>query len=126
MSSKAGSEEAPQAEEDPLKGGRFAVESYLEYHGDKLVERFDPNSYIVLSEAMNHHDVGRGRGGMARALGQVTADITVAGIASDRLYPLELQEELGRLLPGDRPVAVVQSALRPRRVPDRDRADRRP
>ena len=100
-----------EAEEDPLKGGRFAVESYLEYHGDKLVERFDPNSYIVLSEAMNHHDVGRGRGGLARALGQVTADITVAGIASDRLYPLELQEELGRLLPGDRPVAVVQSAF---------------
>ena len=100
-----------EAEEDPLKGGRFAVESYLEYHGDKLVERFDPNSYIVLSEAMNHHDVGRGRGGLARALDQVTADITVAGIASDRLYPLELQEELGRLLPGDRPVAVVQSAF---------------
>jgi homoserine O-acetyltransferase/O-succinyltransferase len=98
-----------EAEEDPLKGGRFAVESYLEYHGDKLVERFDPNSYIVLSEAMNHHDVGRGRGGVARALGQVTTDITVAGIASDRLYPLELQEEIGRLLPGERPVAVVQS-----------------
>jgi homoserine O-acetyltransferase/O-succinyltransferase len=100
-----------EAEEDPHKGGRFAVESYLQYHGDKLVERFDPNSYIVLSEAMNHHDVGRGRGGMARALGQVTADITVAGIASDRLYPLELQEELARLLPGNRPVAVVQSAF---------------
>ena len=100
-----------EAEEDPLKGGRFAVESYLEYHGDKLVERFDPNSYIVLSEAMNHHDVGRGRGGLARALDQVTADITVAGIASDRLYPLELQKELGRLLPGDRPVAVVESAF---------------
>ena len=47
--------------------------------------------------------------GSARALGQVTTDITVAGIASDRLYPLELQEEIGRLLPGERPVAVVQS-----------------
>ena len=100
-----------EAEEDLHKGGRFAVESYLQYHGDKLVERFDPNSYIVLSEAMNHHDVGRGRGGLARALGRVQADVTVAGIASDRLYPLELQEELGRLLPGDRPVAVVQSAF---------------
>jgi homoserine O-acetyltransferase len=100
-----------QAEEDPLKGGRFAVESYLQHHGEKLVERFDPNSYIVLSEAMNHHDVGRGRGGVESALGLVQADMTVAGIASDRLYPLELQEELGRLLPGGRPVAVVQSAF---------------
>jgi homoserine O-acetyltransferase len=41
----------------------------------------------------------------------VQADVTVAGIASDRLYPLELQEELGRLLPGDRSVVVVQSAF---------------
>jgi homoserine O-acetyltransferase len=100
-----------QAEEDPLKGGRFAVEAYLQHHGEKLVERFDPNSYIVLSEAMNHHDVGRGRGGLARALGLVQADTTVAGVASDRLYPLELQEELAHLLPGDRPVAVVKSAF---------------
>jgi homoserine O-acetyltransferase/O-succinyltransferase len=99
----------PQAEEDPLKGGRFAVESYLQHHGDKLAERFDPNSYIVLSEAMNHHDVGRGRGGAARALGGVRVDVTVAGIASDRLYPLGLQQELSQMLPGDRPVAVIES-----------------
>ena len=45
------------------------------------------------------------------AMTMMRADITVAGIASDRLYPLELQEELGRLLPGNRPVAVVQSAF---------------
>jgi len=100
----------PQGSEDPLKGGRFAVESYLENHGDKLARRFDPNSYIVLSEAMNHHDVGRGRGGVARSLGGVRATVTVAGIASDRLYPLELQEELARLLPGDRPVTIIESA----------------
>ncbi len=98
-----------QAEEDPLKGGRFAVESYLQHQGDKLVHRFDPNSYIVLSEAMNQHDVGRGRGGVAQALSAVGAEVTVAGIRSDRLYPLHLQEELARLLPGDRSVAVIES-----------------
>ena len=65
----------PQDEEDPLKGGRYSIESYLQHHGEKLAQRFDPNSYILLSEAMNHHDVGswswwecrgaatRGRGG---------------------------------------------------------------
>jgi homoserine O-acetyltransferase/O-succinyltransferase len=47
-----------QAEEDPFKGGRYAVESYLQHHGDKLAARFDPNSYVVLSEAMNHHECG--------------------------------------------------------------------
>ena len=55
---------APQEEEDPLKGGRYAIESYVQHQGEKLIERFDPNSYIVLSEAMNHHDLGRGRGGV--------------------------------------------------------------
>lgn len=98
-----------QVGEDLSKGGRFAIESYLEHHGDKLVERFDANSYIVLSEAMNHHDLGRGRGGLARALASVRAEVTVAGIDSDRLYPLALQHELGRLLPGGRPVTVVES-----------------
>ena len=86
------------------------MESYLEYHGDKLARRFDPNSYIVLSEAMNRHDVGRGRSGVARALAGVRAEVTVAGIDSDRLYPLGLQHQLARLLPGDRPVTVIESA----------------
>ncbi|MEO9181632.1 MAG: homoserine O-acetyltransferase, partial [Acidimicrobiales bacterium] len=57
-----------QGNEDPLRGGRYAVESYLEYQGDKLSVRFDANSYITLSRAMNSHDVGRGRGGIAAAL----------------------------------------------------------
>jgi homoserine O-acetyltransferase len=99
----------PQGAEDPLKGGRYAVESYLQHHGEKLARRFDPNSYVVLSEAMNHHDVGRGRGGVEAALRTVAADVTVAGIESDRLYPLRLQEELARHLPDRRPVSVIQS-----------------
>ncbi len=99
----------PQGEEDPLKGGRYAIESYLQYHGEKLAKRFDPNSYVTLSEAMNHHDVGRGRGGIEPALGAVRADVTVAGITTDRLYPLALQEELARCLPGRPSVSVVES-----------------
>ena len=49
----------PQDGEHPSDGGRFAVESYLDHHGRKLVGRFDPNSYLVLSEAMNSHDGAR-------------------------------------------------------------------
>jgi homoserine O-acetyltransferase/O-succinyltransferase len=99
-----------QPTEDQATDGQFAVESYLRHHGQKLGRWFDPNSYVVLSEAMNHHDVGRGRGGVARALAGVTADITVAGIGSDRLYPIGLQHELARLLPGHRPATVIESA----------------
>lgn len=98
-----------QGDEDPLRGGRYAIESYLEYHGAKLARRFDANSYLVLSEAMNHHDVGRGRGGVAAALGRVTADTTIAGITSDRLYPLRLQHELAALLPTAGDVVAIDS-----------------
>jgi homoserine O-acetyltransferase len=98
-----------QGDENPFAGGRYAIESYLEYHGEKLARRFDANSYIVLSQAMNHHDVGRGRGGVAAALARVTAEVTVAGISSDRLYPLRLQHELAELIPRCTGVEVVES-----------------
>jgi len=100
---------AAQAAEEPLKGGRYAVESYLEHHGEKLAERFDPNSYIVLSEAMNSHDVGRGRVGIESALRRIKAPVSLAGIVSDRLYPIELQRELARLIPGAGPVTPIES-----------------
>jgi homoserine O-acetyltransferase len=98
-----------QMGEEPFTGGRYAVESYLDYHGDKLVQRFDANTYLVLSEAMNHHDVGRGRGGIASALASITADVTIAGMSSDWLYPVRLQQELGELIPTASAVEVVQT-----------------
>lgn len=84
--------------EDPLRDGRFAVSSYLEYHGAKLARRFDAASYVTLTHAMNTHDVGRGRGGVSKALAQIRADAVVAGIDSDRLYPLEEQHALAHQL----------------------------
>ena len=101
----------PQAGEDPLADGRFAVQGYLDHQADKLAQRFDANSYLVLSRAMDHHDVGRGRGGAAAALGRVRAAATVVGIDSDRLYPLEEQEHLAALLPGRPAVDVVHSVI---------------
>ncbi len=98
-----------QADEEPLRGGRYAVESYLEYHGEKLASRFDANSYVVLSRAMNHHDVGRGRGSIAAALSRITGEVTIAGISSDRLYPLRLQLELAARIPRSSGVEVIQS-----------------
>lgn len=89
--------------------GRWAVDSYLQHHGDKLVSRFDANSYIVLTSAMDSHDVGRDRGGQASALARVSARTTVAGIDSDRLYPLYQQEELADLISTAAPLQVVPS-----------------
>jgi homoserine O-acetyltransferase len=98
-----------QNDEHPFEGGLYTVESYLDYHGEKLARRFDANTYIALSRAMNHHDIGRARGGVAAALSRVTAEVTLAGMSSDRLYPLRLQYELADLLPRNKGVEVVQS-----------------
>jgi homoserine O-acetyltransferase len=92
-----------------LRGGRFAVQSYLEHQADKLARRFDPGTYVSLTRAMDTHDVGRGRGGLASALGRVTAPVVVAGIDTDRLYPLRLQEQLDALLPTSEGLRVVSS-----------------
>ena len=100
---------APQAGEDAPGPGRYAVESYLDHHADKLARRFDAGSYVVLSEAMNHHDVGRDRGGLAAALARVRCKVFVAGIDSDRLYPLYLQQEMCHLLPGQPELTVIHS-----------------
>ena len=74
--------------------GRFAVASYLDHHADKLARRFDAGSYVLLTETMNSWDVGRGRGGVEAALERVTARALVAGVDSDRLYPLDQQQRV--------------------------------
>lgn len=66
---------------------RFQVERYLEYHGDKLVRRFDANSYLVLTKAMDLHDLGRGRGGCPAALRRLRCPLLTIGVSSDILYP---------------------------------------
>jgi homoserine O-acetyltransferase len=98
-----------QVGEDSAAGGRYAVQSYLEYQGAKLVSRFDAGSYVALTETLNSHDVGRGRGGVHAALTRCTVPVVVGGITSDRLYPLRLQDELAELLPGCAGVRVVKS-----------------
>ncbi|NMO01022.1 homoserine O-acetyltransferase [Gordonia sp. TBRC 11910] len=83
-----------QRAEQPLEGGRYAIQSYLEHQADKLIARFDPGSYVVLSTVLNHHDVGRNNGGIDAALRNCTVPVVVGGIESDRLYPIRLQREL--------------------------------
>ncbi|CAN5322519.1 homoserine O-acetyltransferase [soil metagenome] len=93
-------------------GGVFAVESYLGFHGNKFTRRFDANSYLVLVDAMNSHDIGRDRGGSASALGRATARALVLGIDSDRLFPVPGQQIIARHLTGniDDDVPVVISS----------------
>ncbi len=89
--------------------GRFAVESYLDHQAVKLAARFDANTYIALTEAMNSHDIGRGRGGVAAALSSITIPIIVVSIDTDRLFPVRLQAEIADLAPHALPLVTISS-----------------
>lgn len=98
-----------QGDEDPWRGGRYAVQSYLDHQADKLCSRFDPATYVLLTEAMNRHDIGRGRGGVEAALAATPVPCVVGGVDSDRLYPLRTQQELADGLPGCDGLEIVHS-----------------
>lgn len=87
---------------EPLDGfslwQRFEVERYLEYQGDKLVRRFDANSYLAMSKAMDLHDLGRGRSGVAQALSRIGVPTLTIGIKSDSLYPPYQQLDIHEIL----------------------------
>ncbi|MEO5965391.1 MAG: homoserine O-acetyltransferase, partial [Candidatus Limnocylindrales bacterium] len=76
--------------------GRFSIASYLDHQGDKLVDRFDPETYRVLVRVMDGHDVGRGRGGIIeafRALAAAGVGVTGIGVPGDILYgPAQVRE----------------------------------
>jgi len=67
--------------------GRFDIEGYLHYQGDKLASRFDANSYLYLLRVMDSHDIGRDRGGVVEAARRITSPVTLIGIRTDILFP---------------------------------------
>jgi len=81
-------------------GEEFQVESYLHYQGQKLVSRFDANSYLYITKALDMHDVSKNRGTIEDALGQIKAKTLSIGISSDILYPAAEQEKIARNIPG--------------------------
>ena len=89
--------------------GRYAVESYLDHQAIKLAKRFDANTYISLTEAMNSHDIGRDRGGVGAALSGIAIPVVVLSIDTDRLFPPRLQAEIVELVPTAAPLAILAS-----------------
>jgi len=100
---------SPQAGEDPYADGRFAVQSYLDHQAAKLVRRFDAGSYVCLTDAMNTHDLGRGRGGLAAVLTRLETPLIAGAISTDRLYPVRLMQEIAELAPGCEHFEVIES-----------------
>jgi homoserine O-acetyltransferase/O-succinyltransferase len=68
-------------------GGRFEIESYLHYQGRDLTGRFDANSYLYLSRAMDLYDVAAGYASEEEALSRISGEVLFVGISSDWLFP---------------------------------------
>ena len=77
---------------------RFEVERYLDHHSDKLIRRFDTNSYLAIGKAMDLHDVGRARGGVVAAMARIRVPVLSVGIWSDVLYPEYQQRQIQEMV----------------------------
>ncbi|MCL6543872.1 MAG: homoserine O-acetyltransferase [Bryobacteraceae bacterium] len=76
----------------------FEVESYLRYRGAQFVDRFDANSYLYITKALDYFDLTNGGGSLADVLGQTTARFLVISFTSDWLYPSYQSLEIVRAL----------------------------
>ena len=76
----------------------FALESYLKYQGQRFTERFDANSYLYISKAMDYFDIERSYGPLEEAFSAVEAKTLVISYTSDWLFPTAQSREIVRAL----------------------------
>lgn len=87
LDARFGRQPASRASAWPVFGGRYDVETYLTHQADKLIARFDANTYLYLTSAMDAYDAAAGRGSERDALARIQARTLVIGMSSDWLYP---------------------------------------
>ena len=106
MTARFGRREDAQYTAWPSFFQRYDVEGYLHYQGDKLVNRFDANTYLYLTRAMDSHDLARGRGSYEDALRRIQAETLMIGIRSDLLFPTyQVRDVADRLTQLGKPAA---------------------
>ncbi|MDA1268096.1 MAG: homoserine O-acetyltransferase [Bacteroidetes bacterium] len=76
----------------------FLAASYLRYQGAKLAKRFHAFGYWALTKAMDSHDMGRGRGGFEKALGEISAKVLAVGVNSDLLFLSQEAQDLSKMV----------------------------
>jgi homoserine O-acetyltransferase/O-succinyltransferase len=87
MAQRFGRQFATRASDFPQFGARFDVETYLHHQAEKLVRRFDANTYLYLSSAMDRYDAAAPYGSDAAAFARITAEVLAVGIDTDWLFP---------------------------------------
>ena len=99
----------------PAPGGQvtfhttFQVESYLDHQGNKFLERFDANSYLHITKALDEYDLNERFGGLDKAFDSITAKVLVVALSSDWLFPAEQSVEIANaLLQAGKPVSYCQ------------------
>ncbi len=100
MREKFGRRQRPK---DELRNGfdvDFEVENYLRYRGGEFVNRFDANSYLYITKAMDNFDLSSGYGSLSGALARTKARFLVISFTSDWLYPSYQSQEIVRALRG--------------------------
>jgi homoserine O-acetyltransferase len=84
------------------EGGEFEVQSYLRYQGVKINSRFDANTYVRLTQAMNDFDIAKGRGDYLEIIRRIRQRALIVSISSDLLYPVREQKLLAQHMPNAR------------------------
>jgi homoserine O-acetyltransferase/O-succinyltransferase len=99
-----------QTDNDPEKLDNYKASSYINYQGDKLVQRFNAYSYWSLTRSMDSHNLSRGRGGHLEAVLQTIQQRTlIIGISSDILCPLVEQQFLAKHMPHSKLIEIDSS-----------------
>ncbi|MCC6415501.1 MAG: homoserine O-acetyltransferase [Opitutaceae bacterium] len=77
---------------------QFEVESYLRYQGQSFINRFDANSYLYITRALDQFDLAHAYGSLEAAFAPVQAETLVVGFTSDWLFPPEQNRNIALAL----------------------------
>lgn len=82
-----------------LEGKDHRAQTYQRYQGEKLVRRFDAYSYVSILNMFDTHNIGRDRGGVEKALAQMSMPVLVVGITTDIIFTADYMKSLSGMLP---------------------------